>query len=57
VEVVRTFPINTLGYLKKKNWFRPGMTIAKMSPIVQARMVETGIEGSSVLATAERTSG
>ena len=33
------------------------MTIAKIRPIVHARIVETGIEGSSVFATAERTSG
>ena len=45
------------GYLKKKNWFTPGMRIAQMRPTTQARKVDDGIEGSSVLATAERTSG
>ena len=47
----------TAGYLKKKNWFTPGMMMAQARPTAQARKVEHGIEGSSVLETAERTSG
>lgn len=47
----------TEGYLKKKNWFKPGMIIAQIVPINQARRVFTGKDGSSALATAERTSG
>ena len=35
----------------------PGTMIAQMSPIVHARRVFTGISGSSVFATADRTSG
>src|SRR6266849_104872 len=45
------------GYLKKKNWFTPGRRTAQMRPTTQARNVDDGILGSSVLATAERTSG
>lgn len=40
-----------------KNWLRPGMMIAMIIPRNQTRMVEQGISGSSVFATAERTSG
>jgi hypothetical protein len=47
----------TEGYLKKKNWFTPGIRMAQTSPTTQARNVDEGIEGSSVLETAERTSG
>ena len=47
----------TEGYLKKKNWFTPGMRTAQMRPTIQARSVDEGIVGSSVLETAERTSG
>ena len=47
----------TEGYLKKKSWFTPGMRIAQIRPTVQARKVDDGIVGSSVLETAERTSG
>jgi hypothetical protein len=47
----------TEGYLKKKNWFTPGMRMAQARPTTQARRVDNGIEGSSVLETAERTSG
>ena len=47
----------TPGNRKKKNWFMPGMIIAQMMPITHTRRVETGMLGSSVLATAERTSG
>lgn len=47
----------TVGYRKKKNWFMPGRMIAQRMPIVQARKVLTGMSGSSVFATAERTSG
>ena len=48
--------IDTEGYLKKKNWFTPGIMIAQMMPITQARKVDAGIVGSSVLATADLTS-
>lgn len=47
----------TEGYRKKKNWFMPGMSIAQRIPMTHARSVLTGMSGSSVLATAERTSG
>jgi hypothetical protein len=47
----------TAGYRKKKNWLSPGMIIAQMRPSVHARRVATGMVGSSVFATAERTSG
>jgi hypothetical protein len=49
--------MDTEGYLKKKNWLIPGRMIAQMRPITQARKVDAGIVGSSVLATADRTSG
>ena len=45
------------GKRKKKNWFRPGTTMAHIRPMTQARNVAQGMSGSSVLATAERTSG
>ena len=35
----------------------PGMSIAQMRPTTQARRVDDGMDGSSVLETAERTSG
>jgi hypothetical protein len=47
----------TKGYLKKKNWFTPEIRTAQIRPTTQARKVDDGIVGSSVLATAERTSG
>jgi hypothetical protein len=47
----------TEGYLKNKNWLTPGKTMAHMRPTAQVRNVDTGILGSSVLATADRTSG
>lgn len=47
----------TEGYRKKKNWFMPGRMMAQTIPMTQARSVFTGMSGSSVLATAERTSG
>ena len=47
----------TGGYLKKKNWLTPGMRTAQTRPTTQARMVDDGIVGSSVLAIAQRTSG
>lgn len=47
----------TAGKRKKKNWFRPGMIIAQTRPMNQALNVPQGMSGSSVLATAERTSG
>ena len=47
----------TPGRRKKKNWFMPGRMMAQISPMVHARIVFTGMSGSSVLATAERTSG
>ena len=47
----------TAGNRKKKNWFMPGIMIAQMSPSTHTRKEETGMVGSSVLATAERTSG
>lgn len=47
----------TPGRRKKKNWFIPGRMIAHISPMVHARIVFTGMSGSSVLATADRTSG
>jgi hypothetical protein len=47
----------TDGYLKKKNWLTPGIRIAHKRPIVQARKVDAGMVVSSVLATADRTSG
>ena len=46
-----------MGNLKKRNWFRPGNSIAHMTPMVQARSVLTGMNGSSVFDTADRTSG
>jgi hypothetical protein len=49
--------MDTEGYLKKKNWLTPGIRTAQMMPISQARKVDAGIVGSSVLATADRTSG
>lgn len=49
--------IVTLGYRKKKNWSKPGMMIAQMRPTSQARNVAQGMSGSSVFATAARTSG
>lgn len=52
-----TLPTLTDGYRKKKNWFIPGMITAQMMPRVQVRMVDAGMSKSSVLATAERTSG
>jgi len=45
------------GLLKKKNWLTPGTRIAQMRPTTQTRKVLKGIVGSSVLATADRTSG
>ena len=56
-ERIRTPPTVTEGYRKKKNWFMPGMRMAQMIPMNQARKVLEGMSGSSVLATAERTSG
>lgn len=53
----RTGLMPTAGYLKKKNWFTPGMMMAQARPTTHARRVDNGIEGSSVLETAERTSG
>ena len=50
-------PMATLGYRKKKNWFMPGIIIAQIIPMIQVRMVDAGMSKSSVLATAERTSG
>ena len=47
----------TAGNRKKKNWFIPGMMIAQISPITHVRSEDAGMLGSSVLATAERTSG
>ena len=47
----------TEGYRKKKNWFMPGRMMDQMKPMNQARKVFTGMSGSSVLATADRTSG
>ena len=47
----------TEGNLKKKNWLRPGMRIAQITPMNQALKVPQGMSVSSVLATAERTSG
>ena len=53
-----TIPVMvTEGYRKKKNWFKPGMRMAQTRPITQDRRVATGMVGSSVLATADRTSG
>jgi len=49
--------IDTDGYRKKKNWLRPGMMIAQITPMTHVRMVATGMVGSSVLATADLTSG
>lgn len=53
----QTWVMFTAGYLKKKNWLTPGIKIAHMMPITQARKVDEGMVGSSVLATADRTSG
>lgn len=47
----------TAGKRKKKNWFMPGMMTAQISPITHTRSEDAGMPGSSVLATAERTSG
>ena len=53
-----TIPLTVIeGNRKKKNWLRPGMTMDQIIPMVHARIVETGMFMSSVLATAERTSG
>lgn len=49
--------IVTDGNRKKKNWLRPGIRIAQQIPMNHARNVAHGMSGSSVLATAERTSG
>ena len=46
----------TEGNLKEKNWFKPEIRTTQMRPMTQARKVDDGIVGSSVLATAERTS-
>jgi hypothetical protein len=46
----------TLGSRKAKNWLTPGRRIAQTRPTSQARKVDAGIVGSSVLATADRTS-
>ena len=56
-EYPRTPPTVTLGKRKKKNWFMPGMMTAQIIPITHTRKEDTGMLGSSVLATAERTSG
>lgn len=53
----RTPLIFTEGYLKKKNWLILASRIAQKSPRTHARTVDTGIVGSSVLGTADRTSG
>ena len=53
----RTGEIYTKGYLKKKNWLTLGITAAQISPRNHARKVDAGIVGSSVLATADQTSG
>jgi len=53
----QTWEMLTAGYLRKKNWFAPGRTIAQKRPKTHARNVDAGIVGSSVLATADRTSG
>lgn len=45
------------GYLKNRNWFRPGRMMDHTTPMDQARKVHTGMSGSSVFATADRTSG
>ena len=50
-----TFDIVTEGKRKKKNWLMPAMTMAKISPMVHERIVEDGMYGSSVFATADRT--
>ena len=56
-ERLRT-PVTVMeGYRKKKNWFIPGSIIAQARPMHHARIVLTGMSGSSVFATAERTSG
>jgi hypothetical protein len=49
--------IVTEGKRKKKNWLRPGIRIAQQIPMNHARKVAQGMSMSSVLATAERTSG
>ena len=54
---MRTEVTLTAGKRKKKNWFMPGMIIAQTRPIAHIRNVSQGMEVSSVLATAERTSG
>ena len=43
-------------HLIEKNWFKPEIRIVKRMPITQVLKVLTGIVGSSVLATAARTS-
>lgn len=53
----QTWVMVTDGYLKKKNWLTPGIRIAQKRPITQARKVDASMVGSSVLATADRTSG
>ena len=53
----RTDVMVTAGNLKKKNWFKPGIKMDQKMPMTHARRVEQGISKSSVLATAERTSG
>jgi len=56
-ELIETL-CNGLGeeYENQKQ-YDTGITIAKMRPRTQARIVLTGMSGSSVLATADRTSG
>ena len=49
--------IVTEGKRKKKNWLRPGMMMAQIRPTSHARKVAQGMSGSSVLATADLTSG
>ena len=56
-EQIHTCAMKTVGYLKKKNWFTPEMRTTQMRPTTQARKVDDGMVGSSVLETAEQTSG
>ena len=53
----RTPLMVTEGYLKKKNWLTLASRTAQMSPRTHERTVDAGIVGSSVLGTADRTSG
>ena len=53
----RTSVIDKGGFLKLNIWLILGRMTAQISPRNHARKVDAGIVGSSVFATADRTSG